>query len=87
MRSGNGMKKLAILMACLLACLTLFTGCTDEKSGSDQNSDGHSFVEVDVSDGADITNELVGSDTLPGGITYDFADPENSAGIVVTPKE
>lgn len=81
------MKKLAILMACLLACLTLFTGCTDEKGGGDQNSDGHSSVEADVSDGADITDELAGSDTLPGGITYDFVDPENSAGIVVTPKE
>lgn len=81
------MKKLAILMACLLACFFLFTSCTDQKDDDDQELDLNGSVEVDVSSGADNTDELDGSDTLPGNITYSFEDPENSAGIVVTPKE
>ena len=97
------MKKLAILVACLLACFALFTGCTDPKGGDDQNSNVNSGVEVDITDEPDSTDEPAGSDTLPDGadnndeptssgtspdgFTYRPKDPENSGGIVVTPKE
>lgn len=96
------MKKLAILVICLLACLTLFTGCTDPKGGDGQDSNVNSGVEVDITDpsstdepagsdtlpdGADDTDEPAGSGTSPDDFTYRPKDPENNGGIVVTPKE
>ena len=57
------MKKLAILVICLLACLTLFTGCTDPKGGDGQDSNVNSGVEVDITDPSS-TDEPAGSDTL-----------------------
>lgn len=97
------MKKLAILVACLLACFALFTGCTDLKDSDNQDSNGNSGVEVDMTDEPNGTDEPAGSDTLPDradntdvpassgtspdGFTYSPKDPENSGGIVFTPKE
>lgn len=49
---------------------------TDEPAGSDTPPDG-----------ADDTNEPASSVTSPDDFTYRPKDPENSGGIVVTPKE
>ena len=32
------MKKIAIILACMLACFSLFTGCTNQKDGGDQDT-------------------------------------------------
>lgn len=96
------MKKLVILVICLLACLTLFAGCTDPKGGG-QDANENSGVEIDITDEPNSTDEPAGSDTPPDGaddtdepgnsgtspddFTYRPKDPENNGGIVVTPKE
>ena len=87
------MKKIAIILACMLVCLSLFTGCTDQKNGGDQDTNvGNSVefddtdIEIDTEPGLDTEGN---SDdvTLPDGITYSFRDPDNADGIVVTPRK
>lgn len=88
------MKKLAVIVICLLICVVLLTGCTDEKKDSQQNQDVGNAVEFDDKG---LNNNTVGefeidsaSDTcytLPDGVVYDFKDPSNADGIVVTPRE
>ena len=87
------MKKIAIILACMLVCLSLFTGCTDQKNGGDQDTNvGNSVefddtdIEIDTEPGLDTEGN---SDdvTLPDGFTYSFRDPDNADGIVVTPRK
>ena len=87
------MKKIAIILACMLVCFSLFTGCTDQKDGSDQDTNVGNSVEFDDTDidvdtetkpGAEDNSDSV---SLPDGYTYSFKDPDNADGIVVTPKE
>ena len=87
------MKKIAIILACMLVCLSLFTGCTNQKDGSNQDTNVGNSVEFDVTDididagtkpGAEDNSDSV---SLPDGYTYSFKDPDNADGIVVTPKE
>lgn len=81
------MKKFTIFLACILVCFTLFSGCTDKKDNNDQNL-GNS-VEVDDTGVGDVDIDIEttpGTDTLPDGFTYEFKDPDNADGIVVTPK-
>ena len=87
------MKKIAIILVCMLACFSLFTGCTDQKGDSDQDTNVGNSVEIDDTDIAIDTEP--GLDTegnsddviLPDGFTYSFRDPDNADGIVVTPRE
>ena len=87
------MKKIAIILVCMMVCFSLFTGCTDQKNGGDQDTNVGNSVEFDVTD-IDVDAETKpdaedNSDgvSLPDGYTYSFKDPDNADGIVVTPKE
>lgn len=87
------MKKTAIILACMLICFALFTGCTDQKDGNEQDTNLGNSVEIDDAD-LDIDAERKpdaedGSDgvDLPDGFTYSFKDPDNADGIVVTPRK
>ena len=83
------MKKFMIAFICVLACLTLFTGCADKKSDSQQDQERGNAVEIDDPgfDGADIEVDAPGNPDLPEGFTYTFRDPDNADGIVITPRE
>ena len=87
------MKKIAIIGVCMLACFSLFTGCTDQKDGSNQDTNVGNSVEIDDTD-IDVDAETKPGDegncdsvSLPDGYTYSFKDPDNADGIVVTPRE
>ncbi len=87
------MKKIAIILACMLACFSLFTGCTNQKDGGNQDTNLGNSVEIDDT-GIDVDNETKpgvednsDSVSLPDGYTYSFKDPNSADGIVVTPKE
>ena len=87
------MKKIAIIWVCMLACFSLFTGCTDQKDGSNQDTNVGNSVEIDDTDIAIDTEPGLDTEgnsddvTLPDGFTYSFRDPDNADGIVVTPRE
>ncbi len=79
------MKIFAIILVCMLICFTLFSGCTGKKDDQDLGNS----VEIDDRDVGDVdidTETTPGTSTLPGGYTYEFRDPNNADGIVVTPK-
>ena len=87
------MKKIAIILACMLVCFSLFTGCTNQKTSVDQDTNVGNSVEFDDTDidvdtetkpGAEDNSDSV---SLPDGYTYSFKDPDNADGIVVTPRE
>ena len=85
------MKKITVILACMLVCFLLFTGCTNLKDGSDQDTNVGNSVEFDDIDidagtkpGSEDNSDSV---SLPDGYTYSFKDPDNADGIVVTPKE
>ena len=87
------MKKIAIILVCMLVYFSLFTGCTDQKDGSDQDTNVGNSVEFDDTDidvdaetkpGAEDNSDNV---SLPDGYSYSFKDPDNADGIVITPKE
>ena len=87
------MKEIAIILVCMMVCFSLFTGCTDQKNGGDQDTNVGNSVEFDVTDididagtkpGAEDNSDNV---SLPDGYTYSFKDPDNADGIVVTPRE
>ena len=87
------MKKIAIILACMLVGFSLFTGCTDQKDGSNQDTNVGNSVEFDDTD-IDVDTETKpgvednsDSVSLPDGYTYSFRDPDNADGIVVTPRE
>ena len=87
------MKKIAIILVCMLVCFFLFTGCTNLKDGSNQDTNVGNSVEIDDTD-IDVDAETKPGDegnsdsvSLPDGYTYSFKDPDNADGIVVTPKE
>ena len=87
------MKKIAVILACMLACLTLFTDCTNQKGSDNQDINLGNSVEIDDTDiGGDAeakpdTENNPDNVDLPDGFTYSFKDPDNANGIVVTPKE
>ena len=87
------MKKIAIILVCMLVCFSLFTGCTDQKNGGDQDTNVGNSVEFDVTDidvdagtkpGAEDNSDSVSRSDV---YTYSFKDPDNADGIVVTPRE
>ena len=70
------MKKITAILACMLVCFLLFTGCTNLKDGSDQDTNVGNSVEIDDTDiaidtepGLD-TEDNSGDVTLPDGFTY-----------------
>ena len=78
------MKKLVLILACMLVYLSLFSGCTDDKDKDNSGSDLGNSVEIDIdTDSKDDTEISSGDD----GIIYDFKDPENPDDIVITPRE
>ena len=86
------MKKVAIVLVCMLVCFTLFAGCTNRKDGSDQETNLGNSVEIDDAD-LDIdakrkpdTEDNSATIDLPDGITYSFRDPDQADDIVVTPR-
>ena len=87
------MKKLTIVLACVMLCLALFSGCTDKKGDTQQDTNVGNSVEIDDTDiEIDVeprtdTEDNSDSVTLPDGVTYSFRDPDNADGIVVTPRE
>ena len=87
------MKKIMMILACVLVCFSLFTGCTDQKNGGNQDTNMGNSVEFDDTD-IDVDTETKpdaednsDSVSLPDGYTYSFKDPDNADGIVVTPKK
>ena len=44
------MKEIAIILVCMMVCFSLFTGCTDQKNGGDQDTNVGNSVEFDVTD-------------------------------------
>ena len=87
------MKKFMMILACVLICFSLFTGYTNQKDGTNQDTNVGNSVEFDDTDididtgtkpGAENNSDSV---SLPDGYTYSFKDPDNADGIVVTPRE
>ncbi|NBH35596.1 hypothetical protein D3Z58_19095 [Clostridiaceae bacterium] len=87
------MKKITAILACMLVCFLLFTGCTTQKDGTVQDTNLGNSVEIDDTDIAIDTEPGLDTEgnsddvTLPDGFTYSFRDPDNADGIVVTPRE
>ena len=87
------MKKITAILACMLACFSLFTGCTDQKDGGNQDTNIGNSAEIDDADIEIDTEPGLNTEdnsddvTLPDGCTYSFRDSDNSDGIVVTPRE
>ena len=77
------MRRMIAIGACMLVCLFLLSGCSNSK-GSDPNPDLSNAVEfhIDAEGKGDI--DISSADN---GIVYDFKDPSNADGIVVTPRE
>lgn len=86
------MKKFAIILSCMLACFILFAGCTDQKDRGDQDTNLSTSVEIDDTnlvidtEGQPDAEDNSANVTLPDGFVYEFKDPDNADGIVVTPR-
>ena len=86
------MKKLTIILTGMLACFILFAGCTDQKDRGDQDTNLSTSVEIDDTDlvidteGQPDAEDNSDNVTLPDGFVYEFKDPDNADGIVVTPR-
>lgn len=72
------MKKMFVIG--LLACVVMFSGCTDDDKDSNENADKRGAVEIDIS-GFDSYTDSVGDD-----IVFDFKNPDDKDKVVVTPK-
>lgn len=77
------MRRMIAMWACMLVCLSLLSGCTNEK-GTNSESDLDNSVEIHID--AEGKGDIDISSDDPG-IVYDFKDPENADGIVVAPRE
>ena len=78
------MKKSGIILACMLICFGLFSGCTDDKDDSDSDMGLGNAVDVDIDAAAKGDTDISIGD---GDIVFDFKDSENADGIVASPKE
>ena len=52
------MKKIMMILACVLVCFSLFAGCTDQKGNDEQDTNLGNSVEIDDTD--------IAIDTEPG---------------------
>lgn len=41
------MRKIVIILACMLVCLSIFSGCTDDKDNSSSGTDIDNSVEIE----------------------------------------
>ena len=85
------MKKMVVVSAYMLICLTLLSGCTADKDDTEQSlvpdqSDDMIFS-VTMPDQDEVPFVGFVTDDPSGEIAYDFKDPENADGIVIAPKE
>ena len=87
------MKKIMVILVCMLICFSLVVGCADQKGGRNQDANLGNDLEIDVSD-IEVDTETrpnaedhSGNTALPDGFTYSFRDPDNADGIIVTPRE
>lgn len=78
------MKKLVIILACMLVCLSLLSGCTDDKDNSNSGTDLENAVEIDIDAEKKGDTEVSPDDN---DIVYELKDPDNADGIEVAPKE
>ena len=60
------MKKFMMILACVLVCFLLFTGCTNQNDGGDQDTNWGNSAEIDDTD--------IAIDTEPGLDTEDNSD-------------
>ena len=77
------MKNRGIILACLLICLSLFTGCMDGKNGNHSSTDSGNAVEVDMG----VVEKGNTNIPLDGDIDFEFKDPEDADSIEIMPKE
>lgn len=80
------MKRISITFVCMLACLLLLVGCRNDQNGSDDSA-GAKSVEVDISEPESDNDEPSSETDSSGDIVYSFRNPEDSDGIVITPRE
>ena len=77
------MKGMIAIGACMLVCLALLSGCTNEKDVNSESDLNNSVgIHIDTEGKGDF--EISSDDN---GIVYDFKDPDNTDGIVVAPRE
>ena len=76
------MKRSVIISACVLICLSLFSGCTDDKDNGNSGADFGNSVDVDIDAGAKGDTDILIGD---GDIVFDFKDPDNADGIEIAP--
>ena len=77
------MKKSIIILVCMLICLSLFSGCTNDKDNSNSGTGLDNTIDIDVDAEPKGDTDI----SIDDDIVFDFKDPENADGIVVTPKE
>ena len=56
------MKKSVIILACMLVCLNLFSGCTDDKDKENSGGDLGNSVEIDIDTDAKDDTEISSGD-------------------------
>ena len=66
-----------------MICLSLFSGCTNDKDNGNSDTGLGNSVDVDIDAEKKGDTDISSDDD----IVVDFKDPENADGIVVTPKE
>ena len=77
------MRRMIAMWACMLVCLALLSGCTNEKAANSE-SDLDNCVEIHIDSVGKGDIDISSGDP---GIVYDFKDSENADGIVVAPRE
>lgn len=70
------MKKITVIFACMLVCFLLFTGCTNQKDGTDQDTNLRNSVEIDDTD--------IAIDTEPGLDAEDNSDDVTFLTVLLT---
>ena len=81
------MKKFMMILACVLVCFSLFTGCTNQKDGTNQDTNVGNSVEFDDTDIDIDAGTKPGAEddpvsvSLADGYPYKFQDPGKAGGI------
>lgn len=72
-----------MVLSISVICLSLFSGCTNDKDNGNSDTGLGNSVDVDIDAEKKGDTDISSDDD----IVVDFKDPENADGIVVTPKE
>ena len=67
----------------MLVCLSLFSGCTDDKENSHSRTDLDNAVEIDIDADGKGNAEVSDNDSNK----YEFREPENADGIEIVLRE